>query len=1243
MSKFKKKQKKFESFRVKFKVEAINYQKDEYGIFRCSPIDSSKEVKLSYSGQFNLKGNVPYDLKVGKVYTVYMGNPEFNEKYKNYTYEVDKFEVEQLTKPEEQFEFLQTVTNDSIYQQLVEQYPNTCIIDLIFADQIDLSKIKGLAEKSYQKLKEDLDMYKDLGKLQNLLAPLGVTIKAVTKIANHYDSPDRAYKILKESLYNLCEVKGYGFKKVDELCLKAKVPTTDPIRISECLKYIIDSNTADGHSWSYRDDIMTQALELLNIEPELIDSILNNAPYSKDKYYKPNDIIVVGELVSLYRLYKDEHNTLMNLIRIRDNYVPPVLEDIDSSINRAEDKLMVKYTEEQRETIKEAIQHGVYIINGKSGAGKTTIIRGITEVLDDCNRTYHGAVLSGKGSMVMSSKGIPSSTIHRLLKYDGEGFKHDEENPVPYNTVILDEASMTDANLWNHITNAISNGGQILCVGDSGQLPNLSGGDIMRDLLGSSIFKQRELQKIHRQAADSGVVEIAHKIRNGEQLTSFNKEITDKYGIREDLSIIARNKPKKENILITEWMSEEDIKEAQNPIYQISKQIVQSQIDKIKQSENPEQGIMDFQVISPNRTTGALSTDSMNKLIQREYNKSKKFIKLGKTTFFENDKILVNGNNYNITSYSSIEDYNNKNVIMEDKIRIVTSIDENGKEFEMEERYTGAKEQDLFNGTLGLVKYIDVDNEIMLVQFEGIEGLIAMDDEASNSLDLGYAMTIHKCVTPDTLIVSNKGLISLEESFNDNDISIHNGRIMQKPISKVEFKDEKTIKLISKRGFKLEGTLDHRIMTYGKNGELLPITLEELKLDTPIVIRKGTNIYGEVTKLPNDFSNRVDLDVRTTIYNRPTELDEKLSLLLGMIASDGTIADVKVMYAKKHNECVQLFRELIGELFSYHIGKIYDSGDGALRCEISSRDIVQFFRNFDGLGVRDKYVPTLIMQSTKENQCAFLRGLFEDGTVNVKKGKFDHIELTMSGYKVIHQVQAMLLNMGIMSSVRKKKRHDHWSLYIYKYDARLFYDLIGFINEKNNNKLKLAFVNPEQASSKQSFHNLNKKLLNLCVENKIQLALHQRATLRDMDRITDTLLSILVNKLREKGADNNFLNHCEFLLDYCVTDYIASLEDSVADVCCYTVPNGNTFIQNGIYGFNCQGSTIKNVLMVFDFASFKMLSRQLIYTGMTRTSEKCVIVCEGNALLKSCSVDASGNRRTFMSLFLKQLESQESK
>ena len=731
MSNFKKK--KFESFRVKLKVEAINYQKDEFGIYRCSPIDSSKEIKLNWKNEFNVKGNIPYDLRVGKVYTIYMGNPEYNEKFKNHTYEIDKFEVEQLTKPEEQFEFLQTVTTANLYKQFVEHYDGQNIIDLIFNDQIDFNKIKGLQQATFDNLKEKLEMYKDLGKLQILLAPLGVTVKAITKIANHFDSPDRAHRILTESLYNLCEVKGYGFTKVDEIALKANYPERDPIRISECLKYIIDENTKDGHSWSYREDIMTQALEYLNIEPHLIDEILNNTPYEKGKHYKPNDIIVVGELVSLHRLYMDERNVLKHLDRIDAKYEVPVLEDIDELIQQAENELGIKYTEEQRSTIIDSVKHGIYVVEGQAGSGKSTVVKGIVTINQYLGRECIATCLSGKASNVLFSKGLNASTIHRLLGYNGEGFARDEENPIPYYAINLDEAGMVNANIWSHLLTAVADGSHCVISGDEKQLSAIGSGDVLRDILSSKRYAKTELKQVHRQALDSGIIELAHKVRRGEQVTSFGREMTQNFGKNEDLTLITRSKPKKESVVLHDFMNDLEIMEAQNPIFQIARQIINSQIEKIKKSDDKEQGILDFQVITPTKSSGALSVDSINKLIQREYNSSKESIKLGKNTFLNGDKIIVHGNSYDVRGYASVNDY---------KLGLNISSSPTTESEEPSENNLATF--DIFNGTIGIIKYVDLKEELILVKFEGIDGLIALDDEDCEGVDLGYAISIHK-------------------------------------------------------------------------------------------------------------------------------------------------------------------------------------------------------------------------------------------------------------------------------------------------------------------------------------------------------------------------------------------------------------------------------------------------------------------------------------------------------------------
>lgn len=747
--------KKAESFRVKAKINAIRFVDKEgvFGIYNCILAETpEKEVKLALNGTFNMKGEIPYELKEGKNYVVYLfGNPEYNAQYKNYTYTIDKFETEQLTLPEEQYEFLATVATPDICEQLEKLYPDQPIIDLIFDNKVDTSLVHGLGEKSLENLKEKLELYRDLGKLQSMLKPLGVTIRSIKKIATHFGNPDTACHVLKQSLYNLCEVKGFGFSKVDEIALKGGTEPTDELRIKYCLGYLLEQGANEGHSWNYREDLKTEALELLQIEPSYIDAFYEKSIYQKGEYYKNLDIISVGELVTTFGMYMDERNTLNQMDRILEHYVP--MADDEDYLNRqidfAQEELNIVYSPEQRDTILFALKYGVVIIEGKAGTGKTTVVKAIVHIQQSRGIKCMAVALSGKAAYVLSSKGLDAATIHRTLGYNGDGFTFNTSNPLPYGSLQFDEAGMANAGLWSAVVSAIPDKGQLIISGDSGQLAAIGHGDVMRDILGSIRFPKRELEQIHRQAEDSGVIEIAHKVRKNEPLTDFNQERNDVYGKNEDLQIITLSKPRKDDVIINPFMTEEEQKEAYNPIYVMAKRVLESKISNIKYSHDAEQQILDFQILCPTRA-GALGVDSINRFVQHLYNDNTEGIKKGSILFKKDDKVIISGNKYGIIGYESISDYLNHKPISVEVEREIEFEDENDELYSAEPEVEIINVPfDLFNGTMGIIKGAYPDREQLLIQFEGVQFngqniYIAIHEDDLDALDLGYAITVHK-------------------------------------------------------------------------------------------------------------------------------------------------------------------------------------------------------------------------------------------------------------------------------------------------------------------------------------------------------------------------------------------------------------------------------------------------------------------------------------------------------------------
>ena len=110
-------------------------------------------------------------------------------------------------------------------------------------------------------------------------------------------------------------------------------------------------------------------------------------------------------------------------------------------------------------------------------------------------------------------------TIHRMLGAEGEGFAfgHNEDNPLPYDVIIIDEASMLEPRLALPLLKALKPGARILFVGDVDQLPSVGPGEFLYDLIECGNVPVTRLNVTHRQALDSGILVLVEHMRPEER------------------------------------------------------------------------------------------------------------------------------------------------------------------------------------------------------------------------------------------------------------------------------------------------------------------------------------------------------------------------------------------------------------------------------------------------------------------------------------------------------------------------------------------------------------------------------------------------------------------------------------------------------------------------------------------------------------------------------------------------------
>lgn len=545
------------------------------------------------------------DLTIDDSYIFY-GSLVYHDRY-GYQYSVTSYEKIVPTGHDAIIDFLTSPLIKGCGEKTAEKIVNILgdnAIEKIKENINNLDLIPKLTDAKKKSIYNSILKYYESNETIIKLKEYGFTIKESMKLINIYGNG--ILNIVENNVYSLIDI--IDFKTLDKIYLNIYKETTN-LRILACIVETMKRITFNnGDTYSYKDEIIKSLYEYFNIS---IDSTEYFSMLSNE-----GQIVIKDDKYYLRDYYEAEINIVKNLEAINKKEVYPE-KNLKKYLKKLESELDIKYNEEQINAITSIFENNITIITGGPGTGKTTIINGILNLykmvykLTDTGLTNKVALIAptGRASKRMSeTTNFGASTIHRYLKWNKENntFGINEFNKNNHELVIIDETSMIDTILFDSLLKGLKRNVKIVFVGDEYQLPSVSPGLVLNDLIESNKFKHVRLNNIYRQSNNSYIPLLAQEIKN--------KELSDYLDKKDDYNFIECNT--------------RDIK-------RIVLDIAKKSLDKGLNDNN-------IQILAP-MYKGEIGIDNLNINLQNIFNPhddNLNEVVIGTITYRVNDKVL---------------------------------------------------------------------------------------------------------------------------------------------------------------------------------------------------------------------------------------------------------------------------------------------------------------------------------------------------------------------------------------------------------------------------------------------------------------------------------------------------------------------------------------------------------------------------------------------------------------------------
>lgn len=484
----------------------------------------------------------------------------------------------------------------------------------VIEEQADyLVQVEGIGQKRVEMIKNAWQEQKEIKNVMLFLQSHGVSTAYAVKIYKTYG--DESIKIVTNNPYRLADdIWGIGFITADKIAQQLGFDPNSYERCRAGIIYTLNQLSNAGHCYALREQLVSAAVEILNLEEDLIDSSIQRMIAEKSLI---PDTLDQEDALYLPPFYFSEEGTaerIKKIIAASQTFKPKI--DIEKIIDEIQQDCGIVYDQIQLDAIKTAVKSKFSILTGGPGTGKTTTTLAIIKVFQKMGASCLLAAPTGRAAKRLSeTTGMEAKTIHRLLEFKPtEGYKRNLENPLECDVLIIDETSMVDIILMYNLLKAVADRTVVILVGDVDQLPSVGAGNVLKDIIAAGIVSVVRLTRIFRQAQGSAIITNAHRINKGEMLRL-------KCGRNSDFFFIEEEEPSK----IAETIRELCAKRLPS-YYHV----------------NP---ISDIQVLCPMQR-GEVGVHNLNSVLQEALNRTDITIKYGGTVYRLHDKVMQIKNNY---------------------------------------------------------------------------------------------------------------------------------------------------------------------------------------------------------------------------------------------------------------------------------------------------------------------------------------------------------------------------------------------------------------------------------------------------------------------------------------------------------------------------------------------------------------------------------------------------------------------